>query len=88
MAKGKSSKSTGKTSAGVHSNVSRSLVNSLRADYMASSDRLMNQLRAHKKSKRVMVTIENPNKNETHKKFIRVPSTTIWRDPKQPIYGV
>ena len=30
-----------------------------------------------------MVTIENPNKNETNKRFIKVPSTTLWKDPKQ-----
>ncbi len=90
MAKGKSSKSSGKTSAGIHSNVSRSLVNAMRADYMASSDRLMNQLRAHKKGKRVMVTMANPNKEEATKgkAFIRVPASTVWRDPKQPIYSV
>lgn len=85
MAKGKSSKSSGKTSAGIHSNVSRSLKNSMRADYMASSERLVNQLRAFRKGKRVMLTIANPNKDEAAKgkAFIRVPASTVWRDPKQ-----
>ncbi len=83
MAKGKSSKSSGKTSAGLHSNVARSLVNAMRADYMASSDRIMNQLRAYKKGKRVMLTLANPNKEQKNKAFIRVPASTVWRDPKQ-----
>ena len=87
MAKGKSSKSSGVMSAGLHSCVSRSIVNAQRRDYMASSDRLMNQLRAHKSGRRVMLTLENPNKNETNKKFIRVPANTVWRDPKQGGYG-
>jgi hypothetical protein len=88
MAKGKSSKSSGKTSAGVHSNVDRKILNAVRSEYLASGDRLLNQLAAHKKGKRVMVTIANPNKNETNKRFIRVPANTVWRDPKLPIYTV
>jgi hypothetical protein len=88
MAKGKNSKSAGKTSAGIHSNVARSLTNAIRADYMSSSERVMNQLRAYKKGKRVMLTMANPNKSETHKAFIRVPAYTVWKDPKQAIYSV
>jgi len=88
MAKGKSSKSSGKVSAGIHANVSRYIVNSQRRDYMASGERLMNQLLAHKRGRRVVITMANPNKNETNKKFIRVPASTIWRDPKQASYGV
>ena len=88
MAKGKSSKSSGVMSAGIHSCVSRSIVNSQRRDYMASGERLMNQLLAHKRGRRVMVTMANPNKNETNKKFIRVLASTIWRDPKQATFGV
>lgn len=82
MAKGKTSKSSGAVSAGVHSNVARTLVNSQRRDYMASGDRLMNQLLAFRRGRRVMVTMANPNKNETNKKFIRVPANTVWKDPK------
>jgi hypothetical protein len=87
MAKGKSSKSSGKTSAGIHSNVSSKTLNAIRADYMASPERIMNQLKAHKAGKRVMLTIPNPNKNEPGKKFIRVPASTVWRDPKQASYN-
>jgi ribosomal protein L21E len=82
MAKGKNSKSSGKVSAGVHSNVSKKLTNALKSDYRKSGDRLMNQLIAYKQGKRVMITIENPNKNETNKRFIRVPASTVWRDYK------
>jgi hypothetical protein len=88
MAKGKQSKSSGRVSAGVHSNVSKKITNALRSEYRASGQRLINQLKAHKKGKRVMVTIPNPNKNETNKRFIRVPASTVWRDPKIPIYTV
>lgn len=80
MAKGKSTKSVGKVSAGIHSNVSRKVVNALRADYMASSDRIMNQLKAYRQGKRVMLTMANPNKEAKNKAFVRVPANTVWRD--------
>ena len=88
MAKGKKSKSGGKTSAGLFANVSKKITNPIRSEYLLSSERILNQLVAYKAGKRVMLTIANPNKNETNKRFIRVPASTIWRDPKIPIYTV
>lgn len=81
MAK-KGGKSKGFISQGIHSNVSRSVTNALRREYMASSERIMNQLAAWKKNKNVVLTIENPNKNETHKRFIRVRAHDVWGSPK------
>ncbi len=78
MAK-KGGKSKGAVSAGIHSNVNKSITNAIRRDYMASSERLMNQLRAFRQRKNVMVTIENPNKNETDKRYIRVPASQVWK---------
>jgi hypothetical protein len=88
MSKGKNTKTSGKTSAGIHSNVNRKILNATRSAYLVSGDRVMNQLAAHKKGKRVMVTIANPNKNETNKRFIRVLAATVWKDPKLPLYTV
>lgn len=81
MAKGKSSGKSGYTSAGIHSNVSKKISNAMRTAYLQSGDRVLNQLAAFRASKRVMVTIENPNKNETNKRFIRVEASTIWKRP-------
>jgi hypothetical protein len=39
---------------------------------MESLDRNLNQIKAWKAGKRVMLTVPNPNKNETNKRFIRV----------------
>ena len=36
-----------------------------------------------KQGKNVMLTIANPNKNETNKPFIRVPAHTVWRGAKR-----
>lgn len=88
MAKGKNSKSSGKQSAGLHSNVSKKLVNKLRSEYLQSAERLINQLAAHQKGKRVVLTVRNPNKNETNKRFIKVPGSTALRNPKAQSYSV
>ncbi len=82
MAK-KGGKSKGFISQGLHSNVSRTIVNSCRRDYMASSERIMNQLQAWKQNKNVVLTIPNPNPNETHKRFIRVKAYDVWGSPKK-----
>lgn len=84
MAKGKRSKGKHYTSMGVHSNVSSSIKRAARRDYLQSGDRLMNQLKAFRAGKRVMVTIENPNKEETNKRFIRVEASTVWKRLGKP----
>jgi hypothetical protein len=83
MAKGK--KSTGKTyiSNGERRNVSKAITKAIRRDYLNSGERIMNQLLAYHANKKVMVTIENPNKNETNKRFIRVPANQYFK-PNEP----
>lgn len=81
MAK-KGGKSKGFISQGIHSNVSKSVRNAMRKDYLASGERIMNQLKAWKKNKNVVLTIENPNKNETNKRYIRVRAHDVWGSPK------
>ena len=50
-----------------------------RREYNGSTAQMQNKLEAWLKGKRVMLTIENPNKNETNKKFIRVNANEVWR---------
>ncbi len=71
MAK-KGGKSKGFISQGKHSNVNRKIVNAMRSDYLQSGDRIMNQLRALQKGKDVVMTVANPNKEQTNRKFIKV----------------
>jgi hypothetical protein len=78
MGKKKGGKSKGFISKGIHSNVSRSLRNALRRDYMASAERIINQRLAFNRGKNVVATIENPNKHETNKRFIRVNAREVW----------
>jgi hypothetical protein len=82
MAK-KGGKSKGFISQGLHSNVAARVLNKTRREYMASGERIMNQLAAWKKNKNVVLTMENPNKNETNKRFIRVRAHDVWGSPKR-----
>ena len=59
------------TSSGECPTISRSISNSVRQD-VSNATTLLRQLKMWGKGKRTMVTIENPNKNETNKRFVRV----------------
>lgn len=59
--------------------VNRSVTKATRRDYMKSAERMSNQLSAFLRGKNVMLTVPNPNTNETNKRFIRVPANTVWR---------
>jgi len=64
------------TSKGERPNVSRRWLKLTRKD---SDERTYNQWDAFMKGKNVVLTIKNPNKNETNKPFIRVPAKEQWR---------
>jgi hypothetical protein len=73
---GKKKHSTGHTSKGER-------CSSLKTSLRNPATRLINQLAAHSAGKHVMVTVENPNKNETNKPFVRVNSRTVWKYNKR-----
>jgi hypothetical protein len=79
MAKGKKSSGKHYTSKGERSNVARWLVKENRREYMQSGMRQHNQLLAYMAGKNVVLTIPNPNTNETNKRFIRVPANEVWK---------
>jgi hypothetical protein len=70
MAK-KGGKSKGFISQGKHSNVASSTLNGMRAE-RSGADKMLNKQRAWLEGKNPWLTIENPNKEQTNKKFIRV----------------
>lgn len=83
MAKKKGGKSKGNVSAGIHSNVSAGIRREMRADYMSSPQRVINQRRALDEGKRVMTTVANPNQEETNRPFIRVTAQQAgWKTRK------
>jgi len=61
--------------------VSRKTSNAVRKEKPAS-ERIMNQLKAWSRGRRTMITIANPNPNETNKRFIKVEGNIVfgpWR---------
>ena len=72
MPKRKSS-SKGYTSKGQRPNVRKDIRKAQRRDYVGSIDQIANKLEAHLQGKKVIVTIPNPDKNNTRERFIRVP---------------
>ena len=64
------------TSKGERPNVSRRWLKLTRKD---NDNKTYNQWDAFQKGKNVVLTIKNPNKNETNKPFIRVPAKEQWR---------
>ena len=85
---GKQRLSSGYQSKGERDCVNRSVVKATRRDYMKSTERITNQLAAFLRGKNVMLTIPNPNKNETNKRFIRVPASEQWRRGGKSNIGV
>ena len=82
MAKRKST-SSGYTSKGERPNVSKSIKTKV-VDPMKS---LLNKVAAWKAGKKVKVTIENPNKKETNKRYIKVPANQAWGYPKSNFFS-
>lgn len=56
---------------------------SMRTRERNTADRTLNQAKAWAKGKRVMFTIENPNKNETNRPFIRVHANDMKGDARK-----
>ena len=67
-------------SKGERPSVNKKIRNAMRRDTVASGDRLMNQLKSHKAGKKTAVTIENPNKNETNKRYIKIDGKHYFRN--------
>ena len=62
------------TSKGLHRSVSKKISNAVRRE-KTEVEKLLNKINAWAVGKKVMVTIPNPNPNETNKRFIRVEGT-------------
>jgi hypothetical protein len=77
MAK-KGGKSKGFVSAGVHSNVSKSTLNAMRA-CKSEGDKLIDKQQAWLQGHNPWVTIDNPNKEQTNKRRIRVRMNDLMR---------
>lgn len=77
MAKNKSKDK--QTSAGERPNVNKKILNLVRKDKTFLVKILAKQ-NAFKSGKKVVLTIPNPNPNETNKRFIRIDAKDVWRN--------
>ena len=82
MAKGKRSSGNKYVSKGERPNVTRSVLNAIRREYLTSDARLNNQVNAWRAGKNVVLTIKNPDKKNTKERMIRVPATVRWGYPR------
>lgn len=80
MAKGKRSKGRNYVSKGERPSVSKSTLNDM-ARSVTVAENYVRKVNAWKAGKRVMLTIPNPNANETAKPFIRVEARKVWGEP-------
>lgn len=81
MSKPKSGKS-GYTSAGIHSNVSSATLGDMRKS-RTKGDRMMNKLNAYLNGKNPWLTLENPNKAETNRRFVKVKAVDHYGSLKE-----
>ena len=68
------------TSKGTHCQKRSSESKAQRREYNQTFMQALNQRAAWTRGKNVMLTIANPNTNETNKPFIRVNATEVWGD--------
>lgn len=74
------------TSKGQVKNVASDVSKAVRNEIDAI-DRLINKLDAWSKGRRTMVTIENPNPNETNKRYIRQEGNIVFGPWKRMVEG-
>jgi len=67
-----------KTSKGEHCQKRNPVLKQLRREYHGSSNEACNKLTAFYRGRNVVLTIANPNTNETNKRFIRVNARDVW----------
>jgi hypothetical protein len=84
---GKKRSRSQQTSKGItHQNPKRmgaKLQKAQRLEYRGSVQEGVNKMQAHKRFKRVMLTIPNPDASNTRERYIRVPSTEVWGSAKR-----
>ena len=72
----------GSKSSGKHYTSKGERISSMRTRISDPAARAMNVQRAYWEGKNPWATIDNPNKNETNKRLIRVRSNELWGNPK------
>ena len=80
---GKKRQRATQTSKGIHCQKRSAESKAQRREYKGSMLECSNKIKAHLAFKRVMLTIPNPDANNTKERYIRVPSTQVWGSAKR-----
>lgn len=70
------------TSKGIHSSVAKSTIRQVRGDRSEQQKRAF-KVAAWLKLQNPWITIENPNKEATNRRVIRVRANELWGNPKR-----
>ena len=73
----------GSKSSGKHYTSKGERISSMRTRISDPTSKAMNVQRAYWEGRNPWVVIDNPNKNETNKRLIRVRSNELWGIPKE-----
>ncbi len=76
---GKKRSRSSQVSKGIHHQKRSVWSKMARKEWVGSDKQAYAKLKAWKAGKKVMLTIPNPNTNETNKKFIRVNANEVWK---------
>lgn len=76
---GKKRQRATQTSKGIHSQKRTAEQKAMRLEYKGTLVEDANKLNAFHRGKNVVLTIPNPNTNETNKRFIKVPAKEVWK---------
>ena len=55
----------------------------MRLEYVGSEAEMNNKVKAWRAGKNVMLTVVNPDKNNTKERMIRIPAIDVWGFPRQ-----
>jgi len=69
-----------------HKNPSRfgkRIQKAMRLEYVGSEAEMNNKVKAWRAGKNVMLTVVNPDKNNTKERMIRIPAIDVWGFPRQ-----
>tara|TARA_B100001093_G_C26858859_1_gene1028838 strand:- start:8943 stop:9215 length:273 start_codon:yes stop_codon:yes gene_type:complete len=78
------SKSDGYTSKGLHNNVSKNTLKAVKRD-LDPTIKMNHIITAWRKGLNPWITINNPNKKETNKRYIKIKSNISWGNPNKPV---
>ena len=80
----KKSSGVSKTSKGIHSTVSASILKAVRLERTPAED-MLNKMKAYAAGRNPWLTIDNPDPKQRNRRKIRVRANEFWGSPKERV---